>query len=99
MHFLLSSIPASTLAAEAAHDSGNDFITALVVAIIAAVVGALVARFLKQPLIVGYIFAGMLIGPYTPGPVTSVENVQTLAEIGVALLMFALGTEFSIQEI
>lgn len=98
MH-LLYSMPAASLAAEAAHDSGNDFITALVVAIIAAVMGALAARFLKQPLIVGYIFAGMLIGPYTPGPVTSVENVQTLAEIGVALLMFALGTEFSIQEI
>ena len=42
---------------------------------------------------------GLLIGPYTPGPIAKVADVQILAEIGVALLMFALGTEFSIQEL
>jgi CPA2 family monovalent cation:H+ antiporter-2 len=63
----------------------------------AALLGGFVAHLLRQPVILGYLFAGILIGPYTPGPVTSVERVQTLANFGVTLLMFALGTEFSLD--
>ncbi|MEI7556181.1 cation:proton antiporter [Candidatus Chlorohelix sp.] len=84
-----------------ATDSGANYnlITALVLAVIAAVVGGLVAAWLKQPLIVGYLLGGVFIGPYAPGPSLSVSDVEVLAEIGVALLMFALGTEFSLQEL
>lgn len=63
----------------------------------AALLGGFVAHLLKQPVILGYLVAGILIGPYTPGPVTSIDRVQTLANLGVALLMFALGTEFSME--
>ena len=63
----------------------------------AALLGGFVAHLLKQPVILGYLVAGIIIGPFTPGPVSSVERVQTLANLGVALLMFALGTEFSIE--
>src|SRR4051812_35162026 len=63
----------------------------------AALLGGFVAHLLKQPVILGYLVAGIVIGPFTPGPVSSVERVQTLANLGVALLMFALGTEFSIE--
>jgi monovalent cation:H+ antiporter-2, CPA2 family len=82
-------------------ESGGDYnlIISLVGGILAAVVGGYLAHFLKLPVMIGFILAGMAIGPYTPGPVTSVEHVQTLAEIGVAFLMFSLGTEFSINEI
>lgn len=63
----------------------------------AALLGGFIAHLLRQPAILGYLLAGVAIGPYTPGPVTSVERVQTLANLGVALLMFALGTEFSLE--
>jgi CPA2 family monovalent cation:H+ antiporter-2 len=76
-----------------------NLIISLVGGILAAVVGGYIAHFLKLPVMIGFILAGMAIGPYTPGPVTSVQDVLTLAEIGVAFLMFSLGTEFSINEI
>jgi CPA2 family monovalent cation:H+ antiporter-2 len=64
---------------------------------VAALVGGFIAHLLKQPTILGYLIGGIIVGPYTPGPVTSVERVQTLANFGVALLMFALGVEFSLE--
>lgn len=63
----------------------------------AALLGGFAATLLRQPVILGYLLAGILIGPYTPGPISSVERVQTLANLGVALLMFALGVEFSAE--
>jgi CPA2 family monovalent cation:H+ antiporter-2 len=63
----------------------------------AALLGGFIAHLVRQPVILGYLVAGILIGPHTPGPVSSVERVQTLANLGVALLMFALGTEFSLE--
>lgn len=63
---------------------------------IAAIV-TLLFRLLKQPVVLGYIVAGIVVGPYTP-PVFSVidgTSVQIWAEIGVIFLMFALGLEFS----
>ena len=74
-----------------------ELLTDLAIALGAALLGGFAAHLLRQPVIIGYLIAGILIGPHTPGPVTSVERVQTLANLGVALLMFALGTEFSIE--
>jgi CPA2 family monovalent cation:H+ antiporter-2 len=72
----------------------------IVIIVVAALLGALVAQRLKQPLILGYIFAGMLIGPYTGGiTVSDIHQIERLAEIGVALLLFALGLEFSLREL
>ena len=84
---------------DSSHGETYSFITTLVLAVLAAIVGGLVATWLKQPLLIGYLLGGLIIGPYTPGPVGDLNIVQTLAEIGVALLMFALGTEFSIGEL
>ncbi|MGE5619619.1 MAG: cation:proton antiporter [Sphingomonadaceae bacterium] len=67
----------------------------LVIAVSAALVGGAVAHRLGQPVVVGYLLAGVAIGPNTPGPVGNVHNVQLMAELGVAFLMFALGAEFS----
>ena len=55
----------------------------------------LIAQVLRQPLIIGYILAGVVVGPYTGGvTVSDVYNIEKMAEIGVALLLFALGLEF-----
>lgn len=67
---------------------------------VAALVGGLVARRLRQPLILGYVLAGILIGPFTPGPtVSEVHALELLAEVGVILLMYSIGMEFSIRDL
>jgi len=56
---------------------------------------------LKQPMVIGYILAGMVIGPYTP-PFTliqSVETVNVFAELGIIMLLFVIGTEFPIAKL
>jgi len=74
--------------------------TDIVIVLLAALLGGIVARRLGQPLVLGYILAGVLIGPYTGGvTVTDVHNIELLAEIGVALLLFGLGLEFSLGEL
>lgn len=62
----------------------------------AAGIGGLIAQRLRQPPILGYLLAGVVIGPFTAGPVVSGGDIGVLAEIGVAFLMFALGVEFSL---
>jgi len=72
----------------------------IVIIVMSALVGGLVAQALKQPLILGYILAGVLVGPHTGGiTVSDVHNIEKLAEIGMALLLFALGLEFSFREL
>ena len=68
-------------------------------AVLAACVGGIVAQRLGQPVLLGYLAGGVVIGPFTPGPTADVHTVQVLAEIGVAFLMFALGAEFSLAEL
>jgi CPA2 family monovalent cation:H+ antiporter-2 len=68
-------------------------------AVAAAFLGGIVAQRLGQPLLVGYLAGGVVIGPFTPGPTADIHIVQVLAEIGVAFLMFALGAEFSLSEL
>ena len=71
-----------------------------VVLLVAAVVTILFHRF-KQPVVLGYILAGVIIGPHTPPfpLIHSEATVNTLAELGVILLMFALGLEFSLRKL
>ena len=75
----------------------------LVVTIAAAlglslVLGFVAAR-LRLPALVGYLAAGLIIGPHTPGFVADVSLAQQLAEIGVMLLMFGVGMHFSIKDL
>jgi K+:H+ antiporter len=66
----------------------------------AAVVGGAAARMLRQPLILGYVLGGILVGPFTPGPtVMDVHEFEVLAEIGVILLMYSIGLEFSFRDL
>lgn len=65
---------------------------------VAAFVGGIIARRLGLPLILGYILAGVLVGPNTGGPtVGSVHDIELLAEIGVALLLFTIGLDFPLS--
>jgi CPA2 family monovalent cation:H+ antiporter-2 len=67
---------------------------------VAAVLGAILARLARQPLILGYVAAGVLISPLTPGPaVSDLHTFEIFAEIGVVLLMFSIGTEFSLRDL
>ncbi len=75
-------------------------ITDLIFILLGGLVGGMLAKVLKQPLIIGYIIAGVIVGPHTPGiTVISEGTIDTLAEIGVALLLFSLGIEFSIRDL
>jgi CPA2 family monovalent cation:H+ antiporter-2 len=66
----------------------------------AAVLGGLVARRLRQPLILGYVLGGILIGPFTPGPtVSDIHVLELTAEAGVILLMYSIGIEFSFRDL
>jgi CPA2 family monovalent cation:H+ antiporter-2 len=68
--------------------------------LLAALVGGLLAHQLRQPLIVGYLVGGILIGPFTPGPtISDPAGFRAFAEIGVVLLMFAIGAEFSPRDL
>ncbi|MEP7117984.1 MAG: cation:proton antiporter [Acidobacteriota bacterium] len=72
----------------------------LALVLIAALSGGILAHRLGQPLIVGYILAGVLIGPFTAGPtVINAHNIEQLAELGVVLLLFSLGLEVSFREL
>ncbi|SDJ04433.1 monovalent cation:H+ antiporter-2, CPA2 family [Pseudomonas flavescens] len=71
-----------------------------VIMLVAGVVTVLFHRF-KQPVVLGYILAGFLIGPHTPpfGLIHDEETIRTLAELGVIFLMFCLGLEFSLRKL
>lgn len=71
------------------------------VMVVAALVTVLCNR-IRQPVVLGYLIAGVLIGPYLshmPFTVTNPDNVNTLAQIGVVMLMFGLGLEFSLGKL
>ncbi|MDP2728339.1 MAG: cation:proton antiporter [Dehalococcoidia bacterium] len=65
----------------------------------AALVGGLAAHLLRQPVILGYLVAGTIIGPFGLGLIRDISAVQALAEFGVALLMFTVGVSFSLAKL
>ncbi len=71
----------------------------LVSVLAAAAAGGLIATLLKQPVLVGYLIGGMVVGPAGLGLIKELIQVETLAQLGVAFLLFALGVEFSIAEL
>ncbi len=65
----------------------------------AATVGGYIASRLKQPVLLGYLLSGMVIGPACLKLVTLEGDIEVLSEVGVALLLFALGLEFSLKDL
>ena len=74
-------------------------ITTIAVALGLALILGFIAARLRLPALVGYLIAGVIIGPATPGFVADVELAQQLAEIGVMLLMFGVGLHFSFSDL
>jgi monovalent cation:H+ antiporter-2, CPA2 family len=67
---------------------------------VAAVLGGVVAWRLRLPLILGFVLGGIAISPFTPGPhLSDLHTFEVFAEVGVVLLMFSIGVEFSIPEL
>src|SRR3989441_10750072 len=67
---------------------------------VAALLGGSLAWLARQPLILGYVLGGLIISPLTPGPaVSDIHTFELFAEIGVVLLMFSLGIEFSLKDL
>src|SRR5688500_16688456 len=65
-----------------------------------AAVTTVVFQRLRQPVVLGYLLAGMIVGPYVPSRIDADQNtVQMLSELGVVLLMFSLGIEFSLPKL
>ena len=64
----------------------------------AALAGGMAARFLKQSAIIGYLLAGVVIGPHALGLIQESDEIRVLATIGVVLLLFTLGVKLSLRE-
>ena len=79
------------------HDTS--LITTIVMGLVLAFVGGFVASRLKLPPLVGYLVAGVAVGPFTPGFVSDAGMAEQLAEIGVILLMFGVGLHFSVKDL
>ncbi|MEO6847343.1 MAG: cation:proton antiporter [Chthoniobacterales bacterium] len=79
----------------------HEFFQDLAVVMIVAGVVTILFRKFKQPVVLGYILAGVIVGPYTPpSPLISDQgNINTLSEIGIIFLMFSLGLEFSLRKL
>jgi CPA2 family monovalent cation:H+ antiporter-2 len=77
----------------------QDPVVAIAILLVAALVGGMIAHRLKQPIILGYLVIGVVIGPHSLGLVEDLEIIKTVATIGVALLMFTLGLEISISQL
>ena len=81
------------------HDT-HTFLLALTLVLCVAAVTTVLFQRLKQPVILGYILAGVLVGPYVAFPLFADQTVvSTLSELGVILLMFSLGLEFSLRKL
>lgn len=88
------SLPPVTLAA-----TNLTFLLTLVVAFAGAFLGGMIAIRLKQSPIVGYLVAGLIIGPFTPGFNADAATTQLFADIGVILLLFGVGVHFSLADL
>jgi CPA2 family monovalent cation:H+ antiporter-2 len=76
------------------------FFVDLGLVLVGALLGGALAHAVRQPLIVGYVLGGILVGPFTPGPTLSdPHSFHLFAEVGVVLLLFTTGVEFSIGEL
>ncbi len=81
------------------HDA-HEFLQSLTIVLAVAALTTVVFQRLRQPVVLGYIIAGLIVGPHVPIPlVADPVVVQTLSELGVILLMFSLGLEFTFRKL
>ena len=80
-------------------ESAPSLVVTLLIGLAVAYVGGIGARALRLPPIVGYLLAGVVVGPSTPGLVADPHAVEELAQIGVVLLLFGVGLHFSLADL
>lgn len=71
----------------------------ITVVFVTAFIGGFIARKLKLPTLVGYLLAGVAIGPFTPGFVGDIGDISQLAEMGVIFMLFGVGLHFSLKDL
>lgn len=71
----------------------------LLIVLVTAIIGGMLARWLRLPVILGYLAGGIVIGPFGAGLVHDSATINSLANIGVVLLLFAIGLELSLKEL
>src|SRR5882724_5980715 len=74
-------------------------LSTIAVGLVFALAGGYIAVRINLPPLVGYLLAGIAVGPFTPGFVVDVHLAPQLAEIGVILLMFGVGMHFSVNDL
>jgi monovalent cation:H+ antiporter-2, CPA2 family len=79
--------------------AASNFVLGLTTVLGASSVGGFVANKLKQPVLLGYLASGLVVGPFGLRLLSEPDQIKPFAEIGVALLLFALGVEFSLAEL
>ena len=79
--------------------ANHTFIIDLTTVLGASALGGFITNRLRQPVLLGYLACGLIIGPFGLGQISQIEEIKSLAEIGVAFLLFALGVEFSLTEL
>ena len=78
----------------------HDLLTNLALVLSVAALTSLIFQRLRQPVVFGYLVAGMIIGPYIPIPLVANEAmVHAFSELGVVLLMFSIGLEFNLRKL
>ena len=78
----------------------HGFLQDLALVLIVAAATTVVFQKLKQPAVLGYLLAGLIVGPYVPIPlVADLDRIHTLSELGIILVMFAIGLEFSFRKL
>src|SRR5687767_443851 len=78
----------------------HEFLRSLTVVLAVAALTTVLFQRLRQPVVLGYIIAGLIVGPHVPVPIVAdAEVIQTLSELGVILLMFSLGLEFHLAKL
>lgn len=82
------------------HDLAHDLLTAIPISIAAAAALAMAARVVRQPLILGYIAAGVVLGPHLGLElITNEQSIQVISEIGLIFLLFIIGLEISVPRL
>ncbi len=77
----------------------HNFLEDLALVLCVAALTTVIFQAIRQPVVVGYLIAGVIVGPYTPFVYANPERIHTISELGVILLMFSLGLEFSVRRL
>ncbi|MEZ4520737.1 MAG: cation:proton antiporter [Thermomicrobiales bacterium] len=77
----------------------TDIIATITAAVVAAAIAGHIAALLRMPPILGFLLAGVAVGPFTPGPIADSSIANQLAEFGIILLMFGVGIHFSLKDL